>query len=141
MSEPKTKPKGPGKLPETETGKAGPAVLLKVAPYPIEVSILRPGNPAPFKGSIVKLTEFGFLMRVGSELFFSVGETQTVEFVIPVLNHRLSCNTRVIKTYDSMAFSATEKLKMVELHFVSLPLAHTEAIRKYLVNSGQAKPE
>jgi len=30
---------------------------------------------------------------------------------------------------------------MVELHFVSLPLAHTEAIRKYLVNSGQAKLE
>jgi hypothetical protein len=139
MSEPKTKPKGQAKLPVP--GQKSPVVLLKVAPYPIEVSILRDGNPAPVKGSIVKLAEFGFLMRVGAELFYSVGETLTVDFVIPGSQHRLSSNTLVMKTYDAMAFSVAEKLKMVELHFVNLSLEHTKAIRKYLVNSGQAKPE
>ena len=118
-----------------------PAIQQKIAPYPIDASILRASNPAPVKGSIVKLTEFGFLMRVAADHFYSVGETQQVELTLPATTHKIQNNTLVMKTYDAMAYSVTDKLKMVELHFVNLPLEHVKAIRKYLVASGQAKTE
>jgi hypothetical protein len=122
-------------------GSPKTTVVQKVNSYPIEILITRHNNPAPVKGSIVKLTEIGFLLRVAADHFYSVGENQSVDFQIPVYHYKIQCPTLVMKTYDSMAYSASEKLKIVEMHFVNLPQEHSKAIRKFLVNIGQVKPE
>ncbi|MCB0415778.1 MAG: hypothetical protein KDD50_15680 [Bdellovibrionales bacterium] len=109
-----------------------PVVKKKVQPYPIEALIS--SGTGSIKINIVKLTLTGYLADVGSSLF-KVGESFNIQFVIPVLNKTIISPVKIIKTYDSWGASLPDQkvTHIVEMHFLSLPESHKEAIRRFLI--------
>ncbi len=117
------------------------AHVQKVAPYPIAVSITKVEGQPPMKGSIVKMTEIGFLMKVDTINFYKVGENFHISFQLPVNHANVRCDGKVIKTYDSMEIvkETKEKLYTVEIDFKNMIEKEKNAIISYLVKSGQKK--
>lgn len=115
--------------------------IRKIPPYPILLELNRidlQGQPA-IRGHIVKLTEHGFLMRVESSIF-KVGDMYQLVFILPVLEHTISVQGKVIKTYDaieSIVGKELKKLYTVEVHFKDLQTSDKAKIKNYLVRSGQ----
>ena len=116
---------------------------VKVAPYPIAISILRSEGMPLLAGAILKLTDVGFLMRVDETQFYKVAETlQQVSFELPVLGTRVRSAGKVVKTYDgleSMTKAGLKKMKTIEVHFLNLSDENKRNIHSFLVKSGQSK--
>ena len=137
--------------------KSAPLAVSKIPPYPIAVEIFmlesepsEKGNPPkkekPMKGSIVKMTDIGFLMKVETIRFYKVGETFIVQFRLPVVNADVRCQGKVVKTYDAVesivaqgTSQKVEKLYTVEIHFKNIIAKEKTAIHSYLIKSGQKK--
>lgn len=129
-----------GKTAEGQTGKTSPLVH-KVAPYPIAIELTKVEGQPPMKGSIVKMTEVGFLMKVDTIHFYKVGENIHLTFKLPVVNSTVRCDGKVIKTYDAMEAvgESKEKLYTVEIHFKNMIEKEKASVISYLVKSGQKK--
>lgn len=113
----------------------------KIAPYPILVELTKVEGQPPLKGSIVKMTEVGFLMKVDTIHFYKVGENLHLQFKLPVVNATVRCDGKVIKTYDAMEAVGELKGKLytVEIHFKNIIEKEKAAVVSYLVKSGQKK--
>lgn len=116
--------------------------VKKVSPYPFEVQLTKAEGVPPSKGMIVKMTDFGFLMRVES-IHCKVGENYQLSFMLPVLDTSVRAQGKVVKTYDGIEQmnkkDASKKHYIVELHFIELPSTAKTSINNYLVKSGQKK--
>jgi hypothetical protein len=116
--------------------------VQKIAPYPIEVNLWKVDGTPPWKGSIVKMTEVGFLMRVTTLKFYKVSEDLQLEFTLPVVGSHIRCHGKVVKTYDAVEAAGPKDLSKfytVEVHFKAMIEKEKQAIIKYLVKSGQKK--
>ncbi|PIS11692.1 MAG: hypothetical protein COT73_02645 [Bdellovibrio sp. CG10_big_fil_rev_8_21_14_0_10_47_8] len=114
--------------------------VKKVAPYPFSVVITDKNGGAPLRGQVVKLTDFGFLMKVEALHFYQVGQNYHVEFSIPVMHMDVLADVKVMKTYDAFeAVSKVEKAKLytVEMHFLNLPTDKKQGILQFLQKIGQ----
>jgi hypothetical protein len=120
---------------------AGSAEVQKVAPYPIDVSVMKTEGEPLVLGQIVKLTEIGFLMKVDASQFYRVGESRVVQFSLPVIGTLVSASVVVVKTYGDLAGPGASKVtsRTIEMHFRNLSAAHKAQIETYLVKSGQKK--
>ena len=116
---------------------------VKVAPYPIAVSIVRVEGAPHLTGQILKLTEVGFLMKVDESQFYKVAENiQQLSFELPVLGFRIRAPGKVVKTYDaveSMTKEGIKKMKTIEVHFMNLSDENRRNIHSFLVKIGQTK--
>lgn len=139
MSAPKVKPSQPVAAPTDATDPGAEPKIRRATPYPIDVLITKADNPAPFKGQILKLTEFGFLMRVEFSNLYLVGENCQIQFVIPDDGWTIVSPAKVIKTYDAMTVIGKNSIKTrtVEMHFKDLPPAERSKIKSYLVKTDQ----
>lgn len=108
------------------------AGVSKIPPYPIPVEIFKLEGKPPLKGSIVKMTSIGFLMKVETLHFYKVAETFHLQFQLPVVSTVVRCEGKVMKTYD-----AVDKLYTVEIHFKNIMDREKNAIKSYLAKSGQ----
>ncbi len=125
----------------TDSGNSSNSVK-KVSPYPIAVELWKVEGQPKWAGSIVKMTEIGFLMKVETLKFYKVGEDFHLEFKLPVVSAVIRCLGKVIKTYDALeAVSAkqTTKLYTVEIHFKNMIEQEKHSVMQYLVRSGQKK--
>jgi hypothetical protein len=112
-----------------------------VAPYPISIRIVKAEGQPPLIGSIVKLTEFGFLMKVDGSQLYTVGAEYKVSFELPAIHQVVTTDTKVMKTYDGYEVSVKAKVKIntIEMHFKSLSAEQRTHLENYLVQSGQKK--
>lgn len=115
-------------------------VVKKVSPYPIPLQLnLVEGQP-PFKGNIVKLTDFGFLMQCDQKHYYRVTEVYVVQFLIPVFDRAIKAKAKVVKTYDTLKTEGGKdlsKILTVEMHFVDLTASQKESIHQFTAKIGQ----
>ncbi len=112
-----------------------------IAPYPIALRIMKAEGQPPLNGAIVKMTEFGFLMRVDGSQLYTVGDICKVSFELPAIHQVVTTDVKVIKTYDGFEVLTQTKVKVntIEMHFVQMSADHRTHIENYLVQSGQKK--
>jgi hypothetical protein len=113
-----------------------------VAPYPIAIRIMKAEGQPPLLGNIVKITEFGFLMKVDGSQLYKVGDECKVSFELPAIHQVITTDTKVMKTYDGYEISGTKskvKINTIEMHFKTLSGEHRKHLENYLVQSGQKK--
>lgn len=124
---------------ETSGNENGSVQVKKVAPYPIGVRVFKAEGQAPLRGTILKLTDFGFLMKVDESQFYKVGENYTVSFDLPGVDVEIKASVKVIKTYDAMEASlkGSVKVRTIEMHFRELTPTDRSNLHSYLVKSGQ----
>jgi hypothetical protein len=138
MNAPKLKPPLPNSAHPDATGSD--LDIKKVKPYPIACSVARKEGEPPFPAHILKMTEIGFLMKVGGDHFFKVGEKAIVEFELPVFHQKMKHDVKVIKTYhafERISEHKTEKVFTVEMHFVSLKHLQKVTIKEFIQKIGQ----
>ena len=73
-------------------------VVKKVSPYPF-VSQLIFTNPQPISGKVMKLTNDGALVDIGSVLL-KVGVTGGINFTLPTYQTELQIQCKVLKVHD-----------------------------------------
>lgn len=104
--------------------------VLRVQPYPIHLDMLKGEGQPKVVGSIVKLTQVGFLAQFKAGLFRG-NENWIAQFELPVVHEVFSEGVKVIKTYESLDHyikgNSTEKKITVEFHFKAIP---TEKLQK-----------
>lgn len=115
------------------------AIIKKVKAYPIESDLFKEGVAAPRRANIVKLTTFGFLIKIeGSVGLFKVNENYSVSFSLPVSNYAIKSTVKVVKTYDAVDNPLTKsKIYTVELHFINLESEGRAQIKDFLKKIGQ----
>ena len=114
--------------------------VVKKQPYPFSALIVKTPGAPPLRGQILKVTDIGFLIEVGSEHFFKVGDNHSVEFDVPSTHVTVEAPIKVIKTYDMMTVQeagAIGKVYTVEMHFRSLEDDEKNAIHHFLKKIGQ----
>ena len=128
--------------PKFKTTNSQDSNVRHVAPYPISIRVTKTEGQPPWLGSIVKMTEFGFLMKVDGSQFYMVGDTCHLDFERPVIHAIIHTDGKVIKTYDAYETKIGQgqvKVRTIEIHFKSLNLDQRTHIENYLVQSGQKK--
>lgn len=116
--------------------------IIKVAPYPFLIELFAKEGVPPFKAQVVKMTDFGLLMKADSSHFYKVSESYSAVLHLPGLQNPTKVTAQVIKTYDAMTTTGgpqVNKHYVVELHFKHLTDTERSAINTYLVRSGQKK--
>jgi hypothetical protein len=127
--------------PKMKQSAASDANVRHVAPYPISIQVVKVAGQPAVTGSIVRLTEIGFLMKVDGSQFFKVGETCQFNFELPVIHATIQAEGKIIKTYDGIdrVGGASVKVRTVEVHFKALPGDQRNHLDNYLVQSAQKK--
>lgn len=110
--------------------------INKIKPYPIEVRLVL--GPDTVKAEIVKLTEIGILVDIGSNIV-NVGSNYECQFVIPVYKTFVKSEIKTIKTYDHYAGSAgdSSSKRIAEFHFLNCPDEYLKAIYRFMRAIGQ----
>lgn len=127
---------------KTTKVESGAQIKVQVAPYPISIDLSEKEGAPVFKAQIVKLTDFGFLMKSDATYFYLVGRNYFCRFKLPVIDTVVSSEIKAIKTYDAIEHIIDgEKVKVytTEMHFKSLDPKYVAAINSFLVQSGQKK--
>lgn len=144
MTVPKPKP-APASVGSTQD--RDPVAVKLVKAYPIPCAVFRAEGQPLIPCEILKLTEIGFLIRIGSEHLLRVSDKLHCQFHLPVEDTLVQSHVKVIKTYLGLGSSAKahaspghisgEKVSTVELHFVGLPVRLNEEIQKFIRTIGQ----
>ncbi len=130
---------------------ADPKATRKVKPYPIPAQLK--DERGSFSAQIVKLTVQGLMLEVsGSSV--QPGEKVEVNFVTPVLNGVVVLVGLVIKVYNQLTPSSgippatisnapgsITSIRLVEVHFRSVPNSSMTNIAHFLEKTGQGKRE
>jgi hypothetical protein len=114
-----------------------PVEVKKVKPYPIAAKVFKADTPAPIEGQILRVTQLGFQMEV-TQLAFSVGNTYKAEFSLPLSQHVISENVKIVRTMDRFIDGkATVKGYLVEMHFLNISPMTAKAIKEFEIAINQ----
>lgn len=128
-------------MPKDPSQKSAPAKVKKISPYPFDGEILRADGTPPVKGSIVKIVEIGFLIRVTQPIFL-VGENCTARFELPAVRVFFNELMKCVKTYDAHETyegpnKNSVKSYLVEFQFLQIGPEKKAAISQFCRTIGQ----
>lgn len=96
--------------------------VKKVQAYPFEINLEKGGVKT--KGAALKLVQHGMLVDPKQAILL-VGESISVEVVLPAQMGQFRADCKMIKTYDKIAVSetgSTQPRRIAEIHFLRHPL-------------------
>lgn len=116
-------------------------VVVKVKPYPFKAEIKT--ETATHSAQVMKVTYQGAMVEVVGTAF-QPGDKLELRFVTPVLGGVVQTSAVVVKIYNQMVGASQpvaggEAIRMLELHFRSLPNDSMAAITQFLTSMKPGK--
>ena len=140
-------------------------ITKKVSPYPFPIQITLGEGGVQQKGSVVKLTQVGYLCEF-VDFLPTVGTEYMAEFKLPTFPDQFLIKVKVIKTYDRYTGGAkvmsapgsavpteeekkspdvappgasSKSIHLAEMHFVKHSLLQKQSILRWLMKIKQVK--
>ncbi|MAV91100.1 MAG: hypothetical protein CL676_06735 [Bdellovibrionaceae bacterium] len=110
--------------------------VRKVQPYPFSFYVQRDGKFLVEEA--LKLSQTGAMVKATGPLYL-VGSEFLVNFTLPVLKLEVSCQAKVMKTYDRAMIRDKTVERLVEFRFLNLDSEQQKGIQSFLIRIGQIR--